>query len=131
MKEFSNQSLTFHLTLEDACERGGATLILFSSVLQYLSNPHDILSETVRRGICHVIIDRTSFWKGRRHRLTVQHTPPELGGGSYPCWLFDRANLIEPLVKTYELSSEWRGFDDVDSDVQFHGMHFMRKPAAL
>ena len=126
-KEFTKDVLSFEFSLADACARNSATVVLFSSVLQYLSTPHELLAEVGRLGFRHVIIDRTSFWLGGRDRLTVQFTPPKLGGCSYPCWLFDRTGFFASLTGTYECASEWPGFDEVDSRVQFHGMYFKRK----
>lgn len=126
-REFSNDEMSFHSTLETIPAGATWTVVLFSSVLQYLETPHETLTEAVRLGFRHLIIDRTSFWNGGRDRLTVQFTPPALGGGSYPCWLFDRATLLASLSQTHEFVSEWPGFDDVDPRVQFRGMYFRRR----
>jgi putative methyltransferase (TIGR04325 family) len=126
-REFTDTRLSFQPTLAKAQSETAATVVLFSSVLQYVPDPHALLAEAVQLGFRHVIIDRTSFWNGGRDRLTVQFTPPGLGGGSYPCWLFDQVRLFAPLSETHERVSEWPGFDDVDARVQFHGMYFKRK----
>lgn len=126
-KEFSDEVLSFEPTFADACASNSATVVILSSVLQYVANPHEILAEVSGSGINHVIIDRIPFWEGGRDRLTIQVTPNELGGGSYPCWLFHRDGFIASLSKTYDCAGEWPGFDDVDRHVQFRGMYFRRK----
>jgi len=126
-REFTNERLTFYASLKEASFEQGSTTILLSSVLQYLETPYELLGDVVRMGFRHVLIDRTCFWRGNRDRLTVQNTPPELGGGSYPCWLFSREKLLSSLAFAYELKSDWPGFDELDPDIQFRGMYFTRR----
>lgn len=129
--EFTDKILSFHSTVEEACQDGRPQVLLLSSVLQYLEAPHQLLADTVARGFEHVIIDRTPFAHDGRERLVVQHTPPALGGGSYPCWLFDLKRLVAPLGAHYDLVAEWPGFDDVgDRRVEFRGFHYRRKSHA-
>lgn len=124
--EFAGHLLTFHRTLDDAQRMGGTSVILLSSVLPYLEKPHELLGEVGRRGFSHVILDRTPFIVTGDERLVVQRTPPGLGGGSYPCWLFERSKLIASLGSNFELKAEWPGTDAIDRRVEFKGMHFQR-----
>jgi len=126
--EFSHGVLSFHPTLDAA---GPTPAVLFSSVLQYLEYPHALLEQAVRRGVRHVIIDRTGFSRDGRDRIAVQFTPPALGRGSYPCRVFGRARLLEPLKKDYILAKEWPvGFDRLDRNVDYCGFYFQRRPAS-
>ncbi len=126
--EFADAVLSFHPTLDEA---GPAPAVLFSSVLQYIENPHAMLEEVVRRGYRHVIIDRTGFSKDGRERIAVQFTPPALGGGNYPCRIFDQARLLEPLGKDYILTKEWPvEFDRLDRRVDYRGFYFQRRQAS-
>jgi putative methyltransferase (TIGR04325 family) len=125
--EFADGVLSFHPTLDDA---GPAPAVLFSSVLQYIENPHAILEEVARRGYRHVIVDRTGFSRDGRDRITVQYTPPALGGASYPCRIFDQARLLEPLKMDYILTKEWLvEFDQLDRRVDYRGFYFQRRRA--
>jgi putative methyltransferase (TIGR04325 family) len=126
--EFADAVLGFFPTLEAALSEGSVSTVLFSSVLPYVEQPRALLEEVARRGVRHVIIDRTSFAADGRERIVVQRTPSELGGGSYPCWLFGRDNLFAPLAAHYRLVSEWPGFDDVDPQAVYRGFHFERIP---
>lgn len=126
-QEFADGVLSFHRTVGEAMAESRVSTILLSSVLPYLEHPRELLAEVSAKGIRHVIIDRTSFAVDRRERIVVQRVPPELGGGSYPCWLFNREALLAPLAAHYRLVSEWPGFDDVDRKAIFRGFHFVRK----
>jgi len=126
-REFADGTLSFHSSLVDTLRLGPVHVILFSSVLQYLPEPESVLAEAIAAGAAHLVVDRTGLAVDGRQRLTVQRTPPSLGGGSYPCWLFDRKRLIAPLLNDYELCSEWPAMDDVAFDVAYAGFHFKRK----
>ena len=125
-REFADAVLVFYASLDDALAEGTVSTVLFSSVLPYLEQPQALLAEVARKGVRHVIIDRTSFAADGRERIVVQKAPPELGRGSYPCWLFARNSLLAPLASCYRLVGEWPGFDDVDPSALFYGFSFER-----
>lgn len=127
-REFKDEALSFHETLSDAVREEQPDVVLLSSVLPYVAQPHFVLDEVIGIRADHIILDRTPFISGSDDRLVVQHTPPNLGGGSYPCWLFARAPLLDALARDYELLNEWPvAFDDVDATVTYRGMHFRRR----
>lgn len=129
-REFSEGPLSFYATLPEALAAGPAQALLLSSVLPYIEAPHALLRDVIDRALPHLILDRTPVVAGGRDRLVVQSTPPGLGGGSYPCWLFDRGSLLAPLRDHYELVAEWPvGFDRVDGTVTYHGFHFRHRRA--
>lgn len=74
-----------------------------------------------------MIIDRTPFWDGGRDWLAVQRTPPALGGGGYPAWVFDRTGLTGGLDDNFMCVQEWPGFDDPDRRMTYRGIHLKRK----
>lgn len=125
-QEFTDDVLDFHVSLDEALAGSPPVAILLSSVLPYVERPHELLAGITRRGFRHIIIDRTPFVAGERDHLVVQRTPPALGGGSYPCWLFVRGSLLAPLQRYYRLTAEWPGLDDIAPDVVFRGFFFER-----
>jgi putative methyltransferase (TIGR04325 family) len=125
-REFVDAVLSFHLSLDDALRGGTPSTLLCSSVLAYLEQPRPLLEAAVRLGFRHIIIDRTSFAADGRERIVVQHVPAALGGGTYPIWLFDREELLAPLMAQYRLVSEWPGFDDLDPCAIYQGVHLRR-----
>lgn len=125
-REFANEVLSFFPTLDAALAGGAVSTILLSSVLPYIEHPLALLEEVARSEVRHIIIDRTSFAVDGRERIVVQYVPKELGGGSYPCWLFNRDSLLRPLAGRYRLVGEWPGFDDIDPQTAYRGFHFER-----
>jgi len=126
-REFAQENLDFADSIAAALQGMQPAVIILSSVLPYLENPGALLAEAVRHGFAHIIIDRTPFIAGGRTRLAVQHTPPGLGGGSYPCWLFDREKLLSVLQPAYELVAEWPSLDELAPHVRHRGFHFQRR----
>jgi len=124
--EFTYDALSFYPTMGAAMEEASISAVLLSSVLPYLESPLAVLEDIAARRVPHVIIDRTPFAADGRERIVVQKTPAELGGGSYPCWLFNREKLFAPLNANYHVVQEWPGFDDVDAQAVFRGFHFER-----
>jgi putative methyltransferase (TIGR04325 family) len=130
-EEFTGEGLSFEPTLAAAVARVSPSVVLFSSVLQYLEKPWEVLAEAVATsGVRHIIIDRLPLWSGKGDWLTVQRTPRDLGGGGYPAWVFSRTSILAPLNDRFECVAEWPGFDDVDRRVTYHGFHFSRKEVA-
>jgi len=127
-EEFAEGPLSFHATIADALGTQPPQVILFSSVLNYLERPAELLVEAVTRGFPDVILDRVPVLPASaRDRLAVQHTPPALGGGSHPCWLFSPTKLAAALPG-YELAAEWAvPFDPDEPPVTYRGYHFRRR----
>jgi putative methyltransferase (TIGR04325 family) len=127
--EFTDGSLSFHDSIDAAVRSGDRPVILLSSVLPYVESPLTLLDGIARRGFRTVIIDRTPLVRSGPTRLVVQQTPPGLGGGSYPCWLLARAQLLARLGPDYKLVAEWPAVDDLALDVVHRGFSFFRKEA--
>jgi putative methyltransferase (TIGR04325 family) len=130
-REFTDAALSFHRTLAEAQAGAPVHVILLSSVLPYVDDPHALLREVAGWRTPDVIVDRTPFIAGGRDRLVVHAAPPDLGGGKYPCWLFDRAGVAAHFREHHIVAGEWPvAFDQADQNVTYRGLHFQRRPAA-
>ena len=98
-KDFQNDVLRFYATIEECMADGPVDVILCSSVLQYLENPYEILSNLVRVGVQYILIDRTPFIVGDNDRLTVQHVPPSIYPASYPAWFFSEQRFLNEVKR--------------------------------
>lgn len=127
-REFANDVLAFVPTLAAAAGCGNAHVIVLSGVLQYVEYPAEVLADAARQGFVRIIIDRTSLVCAGDTRLAVQHTPPDLGGGSYPVWLFEEDDLLGSLHQDYEKVASWSSLDRLARDVKHKGFHFTRRP---
>lgn len=128
--EFEDGTLSFHTSLEEtawAAER--RQVLLLSSVMQYLRDPDTELRKLLNKRISHVLIDRTPMHSGFGHRLCVQHVPGNLNGGSYPCWVLSKMDLLDLLPSPWRLLTDfpcldgkWRSDDGLD--FEYRGLCF-------
>jgi len=103
-------------------------VVLFSSVLQYLAEPHQVLA-AAGAACSTIIVDRTPMHAGVDDVVCVQTTPAHIYEASYPAWIFGAGTLeadipgwniisrfpgIEPsMTTTSGTRFEWRGFTAV------------------
>jgi putative methyltransferase (TIGR04325 family) len=98
--EFADNVLSFVDSLKAVNQSSDGILIL-SGVLQYLREPHEILNIADRMDFRYIILDRTAFIDEENHLITIQHVPDWIYRGSYPCWFFNEAKLLSPLITNY------------------------------
>ena len=97
--------LFFHETIAEALAAagGGIELILFSSVLQYLEKPQDILREAAATGADYLYIEKTPLANGNEERIAVQTVPKILYPASYPVRVLPANFLPKELDRSYRL----------------------------
>lgn len=89
-KYFENNKLTFYDNIDEALKNQSTNVALFSSSLQYLENPYEILLKLINSNIKYFIFDRTPFSNCESDRVVVQRVPSEIYSASYPMWIFSR-----------------------------------------
>jgi putative methyltransferase (TIGR04325 family) len=95
--------------------------VVFSSVIQYLENPYEVLSEIYTIDVPYLIINRTPFWIGEFDRCAIQRN--KSFGESYPSWI-----LSEPGFKKF-IHTKWEILDEFYSSDNQHllsGLHRVR-----
>jgi putative methyltransferase (TIGR04325 family) len=101
-REFADSVLTFHASIDEAIRAGPPPdVLLLSSVLQYLPEPHQFLNDALRRRVPCVILDRTAFHAAAHDRLTVQRVPAWIYPASYPAWFFAEPGLLAHFAADY------------------------------
>lgn len=119
-REFETAQLRFHFRVEDVLSEGLPDVAVFSSVLQYLEHPDDILGRIRAAGVPHVVIDRTPCHAGERDLLVIQRVPAEIYRASYPCWIFSSPRLLRTM-KDYKVIAS---FEDANGPWQAAGTRF-------
>ena len=103
---FANEKLNFYNSISDCLTKTKPNVAVISSVLQYLSEPEEIITEICNLDLDYLIIDRTSFVNTRRNILTIQTVPKEIYEASYPCWFFNEELLMKAFW-CYEIVMDW------------------------
>ena len=98
--------LHFHRSIEEAAAHQKIDTILFSSVLQYLEHPREILRRSA--GFRYLIIDRhPEFCERETGQITVQKVSEPVYDASYPVRIWGKHELKELLAPDYLLLKEW------------------------
>lgn len=100
------RDLSFVSSLPKAL-RDPSDLIVFSSSLQYLSEPRAVLEGALSSSACVVLIDRLPIWYQHAAAPVVQVTPAGTRPGSYPCWLLAERELLSWVSPEWVLMSSY------------------------
>jgi putative methyltransferase (TIGR04325 family) len=103
--DFATDKLEFFDTIDKCFSSRPVNVVLFSSVLQYLENPYNLLEEVVSRSPAAIIIDRTPM-ANKGERITVQHVPKIIYSASYPCRFLD-ANRVQSVLMRSRTLTPW------------------------
>jgi len=128
-KWFENDYLRFYSDFSDCLAETKPNVTLFSSVLQYLEHPYEIINKIEALPCDYIIIDRTPFWNGPSDRLCVQTVPPSIYRASYPSWIFSKSNFHDHLKEHWNLVVNFDNPDRIKGPVAFNykGMIIVRK----
>lgn len=97
--EFGTAELGFFETIEQCFAAQPVNVVLFSSVLQYVETPYELLEKVVGLNPYAIIIDRTPL-ANRDDRITVQRVPKNIYTASYPCRFLDKVRLETVLTRS-------------------------------
>ena len=99
--------LRFYQTIEDCLSENQPNVVLLSSVLQYLPDPHKIINEVIAVKADAVIIDRTIINLSKAHRIYIQHVPASIYSATYPCRSLSEYLLIESMASNYQMAADF------------------------
>lgn len=129
-EHFENAQLHFHDSIAECADAaGGADVVLFSSVLQYLPDPWAFIEQAKGVGARSIVCDRTGFVHEGRERITVQHVPSVIYPASYPCRFFEQREM-ERRLAPYRLDATFPTLDRPTAFAEFRGLHFRRATSA-
>jgi putative methyltransferase (TIGR04325 family) len=126
--ELQDDVLRFFSSVDDALQCCFPNVMLFGSVLQYLSDPVEIIQKAFVTHVPWIIIERTAVHTGPEDRLTVQRVSPDIYDASYPAWFLSLPALKRGFhAAGYELITEWVCEDAYSlegAETSFRGMLF-------
>ena len=117
--------LMFAKNIDEAKKNISIDVVLLSSVLQYIEDYENLISELLKIGADYILIDRTPIGNNGS-RLAIQKVPPTIYNASYPSWIFDENKLLS-LFENYELKISYLNSDEVNFDGMFKGYFLERK----
>ncbi len=86
--EIADERLHFFNGIAEAKARAPIDVVLFAGSLQYLENPHAILSQAAALASPYLILDRLLLTDAADDRIKVQRVRPPIYDASYPIRVF-------------------------------------------
>jgi putative methyltransferase (TIGR04325 family) len=131
--EFENEHLRFYPTIVESCAAARPDVVLFSSVLQYLEKPTELLAEIAAAAPPYILVDRTPILDSGRERIVIQTVPPSIYPASYACRLFAPGAMEAVLAPAYDVVFDFEVHIGTtiqvdDSLARYRGMLFQRRP---
>lgn len=108
---FETNQLRFFYTIKECIQQTTPNVALLSGVLQYLSEPYEVLDKLMESNIPYIVIDRTPFAERDGDCITVQHVPPSIYPASYPCRIFGRQSFLNKFRGRYEVAAQFESND--------------------
>jgi putative methyltransferase (TIGR04325 family) len=99
---FENEHLRFYFDVEECLKHEKPDVVLFSSVIQYITDPYRLIESIVTHNFRHIIFDITPFHWADHDIITVQHVPPSIYPASYPFRIFSLDNFLDLFIGKYE-----------------------------
>lgn len=104
---FEDHRLKFYYSIEECMNLHKPSVLILSSVLQYLEEPSAWIQKFFSLGIKYIIIDRTPFLPAEeKDILTIQTVPPTIYQASYPAWFFGTERLKQ-LKNGYKIIAKF------------------------
>ncbi len=134
---FQDEKLRFHHSIASCLREGAPQLVLFSSVLQYIEEPHNALEEAASSGAEFIVVDRTIFHGGAQDKIAVQTVPSDVFEARLPVWLFSETALTSALESRYRMFCRFDSYlstaalDREQRGLQELGFIFVRRGSGM
>lgn len=125
-ENFEDKRLKFYKNFKECLEKEKPNILILSSVLQYLEKPYEFIETILKENFEYILIDRTPFVEGK-DRITVQKVNPKIYRASYPCWFFNKRQMINIFLKKYSLVESFYCLDKSNIPSEFRGFVFKIK----
>ncbi|MEI8204686.1 MAG: methyltransferase, TIGR04325 family [Bacteroidota bacterium] len=109
-KHFENETIKFYENIDSCLKDYSPSVVLLSSVLQYIDKPYDLIDVIGSTKIEYLIVDLTAITTEPNDRLTVQKVTPKIYDASYPCWFFNEENLKKSFEKHFHIVEEFNSY---------------------
>ncbi|PIR60660.1 MAG: methyltransferase, TIGR04325 family [Candidatus Pacebacteria bacterium CG10_big_fil_rev_8_21_14_0_10_44_54] len=121
--------LYFFGSMEESESVSPSDVLLLSSVLPYLENPHQFLDECLDRKFKYILIDKTAFIENDNgdDRLTLQTVREPIYDASYPAWFFSKAKFMKHFSANYDLKFSFIRDGKAADGSNYEGMMFTLK----
>ncbi|QNK61852.1 methyltransferase, TIGR04325 family [Pedobacter sp. PAMC26386] len=114
-EHFEDEHLKFFSSIEACLQVQKIDLVLLSSSVQYLPEPHPFLQQLASYNFDFLVFDRTAFVQGKRDRLTLQIVPPTIYKAAYPSWFFHEETFLNHFTSNYTTICDFNSYVEGES----------------
>lgn len=117
--------IDFYYTLSEYSEAGKKNdILLLGSVLQYFSNPAEMLKELLSCSFSYIIIDRTLFNIASTTRYGIQYVSPLIYDAAYPISLLSEQELLSIVEEHgYAVVYSWNMISNIYAELEREGYY--------
>lgn len=106
---FEDGNLKFFYTIDEVLEKDKCNIIILSSVIQYIENPYELISQLIKYNFEYILFDRTSFISNKKHLIAKQIVPENIYEASYPIHFFNEEEFLSSF-SGYEMINEFKSY---------------------
>lgn len=111
-KEFCDDVIQFFETIEGAASRANIDVVLFSSSLQYVPDPYNVIRSVAERKVADILIDRLALTDRATDLIQVQYVREPIYNASYPARTFAKKPFLDFMGSLgYSVRLSFRGED--------------------
>lgn len=92
------KNLNFYYSIFDFLNKKKASLIIFSSVLQYVEDAKKIIQFCLKKNVKYIAVLKTPF-SFKKELIKVQHVPKNIYNASYPFRIFNMNDFLKIFFK--------------------------------
>lgn len=107
--QLADTGLRFFETVEAAEAAGAHDVLMASTSLQYLAEPHETVDRWMAREFAWLLFNNLPLHADAPDRIAVQRVPAEIYPGSYPVWFFNRERFLARFEGRYDMVLEFPG----------------------
>jgi putative methyltransferase (TIGR04325 family) len=106
-RHFQGDMPSFFESMDAAEHARSHDVVLVSTVLQYLPEPHVFAAELAARGLPFLLFNNLPLHGPAPDWLSVQHVPPKIYTASYPVWFLNRGRFLAHFASRYKVVWEY------------------------
>ena len=99
---FEDGTLSFYCSIDECIVKTKPNVALFSSVLQYLKDPYEVINKIQESKIQFIIVDITPFHHSEKDLIKIQRVPRSIYDASYPFRIFGLERFLIHFDLCYE-----------------------------
>tara|TARA_B100001758_G_C18400832_1_gene608871 strand:+ start:1006 stop:1773 length:768 start_codon:yes stop_codon:yes gene_type:complete len=95
---FKNNQVKFFTSIDQSINFLKPNILLLNSVIQYIEKPIELIKSLLEHKPKIILIERT-FYSKKSSYISIQKISSKIYKSSYPCWIFNKKDIIELLEK--------------------------------